>query len=82
MLMMVNLVDALCRIIQMLKDEHQALQLAFTALEDKCQTKQDEFNELLKRWMQLKAKDANVLNEENSVFMKLVCFLSLAGAVF
>ena len=54
----------------MLKDEHQALQLAFTALEDKYQKAQDDNRELIERWMAQKAKDADVMNEENAIFMK------------
>ncbi|XP_070172903.1 autophagy-related protein 16-1-like isoform X2 [Littorina saxatilis] len=55
---------------QMLKDEHQALQLAFTALEDKYLKAQDDNRELVERWMTQKAKDAEVMNEENAVFMR------------
>jgi len=54
----------------MLKDEHQALQLAFTALEDKYQKAQDDNRELIERWMVQKAKDADIMNEENAVFMR------------
>ncbi|XP_076454053.1 autophagy-related protein 16-1-like [Babylonia areolata] len=55
---------------QMLKDEHQALQLAFTALEDKYQKAQDDNRELIERWMAQKARDADIMNEENAVFMR------------
>ncbi|KAL8559220.1 hypothetical protein ACOMHN_040344 [Nucella lapillus] len=55
---------------QMLKDEHQALQLAFTALEDKYQKAQDDNRELVERWMAQKAKDADIMNEENAIFLR------------
>ncbi|XP_071085065.1 autophagy-related protein 16-1-like [Haliotis cracherodii] len=55
---------------QMLKDEHQALQLAFTALEEKYRKVMEENCELVQRWMDLKAKDADKLNEENDDFLK------------
>ncbi|KAL5005455.1 hypothetical protein ScPMuIL_018911 [Solemya velum] len=55
---------------QMLKDEHQALQLAFAALEEKYRKCQEENGELVARWMDLKSKDADKLNEENDVVVK------------
>lgn len=54
----------------MLKDEHQALQLAFTALEDKYLKAQEDNRELVERWMAQKAKDADVMNEENAKFTR------------
>ena len=59
-----------CVCVQMLKDEHQALQLAFTALEDKYQKAQDDNRELIERWMAQKARDADIMNEENAIFMR------------
>ncbi|XP_050427904.1 autophagy-related protein 16-1 [Adelges cooleyi] len=50
---------------QVLKDEHQALQLAFTKLEEKLRKSQDEGRELVDRLMTYKSKDAEKLNEEN-----------------
>ncbi|XP_074657693.1 autophagy-related protein 16-1-like [Tubulanus polymorphus] len=50
---------------QILKDEQQALQLAFSALEEKYRRVQNENAELVMRWMDQKAKDADKLNEEN-----------------
>ncbi|XP_025416113.1 autophagy-related protein 16-1 [Sipha flava] len=50
---------------QVLKDEHQALQLAFTKLEEKLRKSQDENRELVDRLMTYKSKDAEKLNEEN-----------------
>lgn len=49
----------------MLKDEHQALGLAFSAMEDKYRRIQDENTDLIARWMQVKAKDADKLNADN-----------------
>lgn len=54
----------------MLKDEHQALQLAFAALEEKYQKAQEDNRDLIERWMAQKAKDADIMNEENAIFMK------------
>lgn len=54
----------------MLKDEHQALQLAFAALEDKLRKTQDENRQLLDRLMKYKSKDADKLNEENENFLR------------
>ena len=49
----------------MLKDEHQALGLAFSAMEDRYRKIQEENTDLITRWMQVKAKDADKLNTEN-----------------
>lgn len=55
---------------QMLRDEHQALQLAFTSLEDKLRKAQDENAQLVARLIGYKAKDAEKMNEENDNFLK------------
>ncbi|GFO28485.1 autophagy-related protein 16-1 [Plakobranchus ocellatus] len=55
---------------QMLKDEHQALQMAFSALEEKYRKCQDDNNDLVQRWMEQKAKDADRMNAENADFIK------------
>lgn len=55
---------------QMLKDEHQALQLAFTALEEKYRKCQEDNRDLVERWMQQKSKDADKLNEENDKILR------------
>ncbi len=55
----------------MLTDEQQALQLAFTSLELKFRTMQEDNNDLVSRWMELKAKDADKLNSANDDFIKL-----------
>ena len=54
----------------MLKDEHQALQLAFTALEEKYRKCQEDNRDLVERWMQQKSKDADKLNEENDKILR------------
>ncbi|XP_055923095.1 autophagy-related protein 16 [Eupeodes corollae] len=53
-----------------LRDEHTALQLAFSALEEKMRGIQDENRSLLERLMKYKSKDADKLNEENESFLK------------
>lgn len=53
-----------------LRDEHTALQLAFSALEEKLRGVQDENRSLLDRLMKYKSKDADKLNEENESFLK------------
>ncbi|XP_046415582.1 autophagy-related protein 16-1 isoform X4 [Neodiprion pinetum] len=55
---------------QMLKDEHQALQLAFAALEEKLRKVQEENRQLVERLIRYKAKDAEKMNEENDNFLK------------
>ncbi|XP_064214098.1 autophagy-related protein 16-1 isoform X4 [Tribolium castaneum] len=52
-----------------LRDEHQALHLAFTCLEDKMRKLQDENRQLLDRLMKYKTKDADRMNEENENFL-------------
>uniref|UniRef100_A0A1B0G250 Autophagy-related protein 16 domain-containing protein n=1 Tax=Glossina morsitans morsitans TaxID=37546 RepID=A0A1B0G250_GLOMM len=53
-----------------LLDEHTALQLAFSALEDKLRGVQEENRCLLERLMRYKSKDADKLNEENESFLR------------
>lgn len=55
----------------MLTDEQQALQLAFTSLEEKFRRMQEENNQLVARWMQEKAKTADELNAENEKQLKV-----------
>ena len=50
---------------QMLKDEHQALGLAFCTMEDRYKKLQEDNTDLITRWMEVKAKDADKLNTEN-----------------
>ncbi|XP_032577009.1 autophagy-related protein 16 isoform X2 [Drosophila sechellia] len=51
-------------------DEHTALQLAFSSLEEKLRGVQDENRRLLERLMQYKSKDADKLNEENESIIR------------
>ncbi|XP_017845110.1 autophagy-related protein 16 isoform X2 [Drosophila busckii] len=53
-----------------LLDEHTALQLAFSSLEDKMRSVQDENRCLLERIMRYKSKDADKLNEENESIIR------------
>ncbi|KAK2108271.1 hypothetical protein P7K49_013436 [Saguinus oedipus] len=50
---------------QTLKDEYDALQITFTALEEKLRKTTEENQELVTRWMAEKAQEANRLNAEN-----------------
>ncbi|KAL0133229.1 hypothetical protein PUN28_000771 [Cardiocondyla obscurior] len=54
---------------QMLKDEHQALQLAFASLEEKLRKAQEENRQLIERLIKYKARDAEKMNEENDNFL-------------
>ncbi|XP_043251614.1 autophagy-related protein 16-1 [Colletes gigas] len=56
---------------QMLKDEHQALQLAFTSLEEKLRKMQDENRQLIERFIKYKTRDAEKVNIENDNFLKM-----------
>ncbi|XP_001358982.3 autophagy-related protein 16-1 isoform X2 [Drosophila pseudoobscura] len=53
-----------------LLDEHTALQLAFSSLEDKMRGIQDENRCLVERLMRHKSKDADKLNEENESIIR------------
>ncbi|KAL0832082.1 hypothetical protein ABMA28_001568 [Loxostege sticticalis] len=55
---------------QVLRDEHQALQMAFAAIEEKLRKAQDENRSLVERLIKYKAKDADKMNEENEHFLK------------
>ncbi|KAL4711389.1 hypothetical protein ACJJTC_016143 [Scirpophaga incertulas] len=55
---------------QMLRDEHQALQIAFAAIEEKLRRTQDENRSLVDRLIKYKSKDADKMNEENEHFLK------------
>ncbi|XP_026540328.1 autophagy-related protein 16-1 isoform X3 [Notechis scutatus] len=50
---------------QTLKDEYDALQITFTALEEKLRKTTEDNQELVTRWMAEKAQEANRLNAEN-----------------
>ncbi|KAJ8919551.1 hypothetical protein NQ315_002173 [Exocentrus adspersus] len=53
-----------------LRDEHQALQLAFSSIEEKLRKIQDENRQLVERLIKYKAKDADRMNEENDNFLR------------
>ncbi|XP_033117161.1 autophagy-related protein 16-1-like, partial [Anneissia japonica] len=55
---------------EIIRDEQQALQLAYTGLEAKLRKVQEEFDDLLKRWLELKALDANIVNNSNDKFLE------------
>ncbi|XP_013929772.1 PREDICTED: autophagy-related protein 16-1 isoform X3 [Thamnophis sirtalis] len=50
---------------QTLKDEYDALQITFNALEEKLRKTTEDNQELVTRWMAEKAQEANRLNAEN-----------------
>lgn len=50
---------------QTLKDEYDALQITFSALEEKLRKTTEDNQELVTRWMAEKAQEANRLNAEN-----------------
>uniref|UniRef100_A0A8C3YUA9 Autophagy related 16 like 1 n=1 Tax=Catagonus wagneri TaxID=51154 RepID=A0A8C3YUA9_9CETA len=60
-----NKLQDLERANQTLKDEYDALQITFTALEEKLRKTTEENQELVTRWMAEKAQEANRLNAEN-----------------
>jgi autophagy-related protein 16 len=53
-----------------LRDEHQALHLAFEALQEKLRKAQEENGVLVERLIRIKAKDAEKMNEENENFVR------------
>ncbi|XP_006819147.1 autophagy-related protein 16-1-like [Saccoglossus kowalevskii] len=55
---------------QLLRDEHQALQLACTSAEEKLRVAKEENTELITRWMELKGKQAEFLNFDNEEYHK------------
>ncbi|XP_046397612.1 autophagy-related protein 16-1 isoform X2 [Ischnura elegans] len=63
-------ISELERLNQMLKDEHQALQLAFASLEEKLRKTQDENRELVERLISIKSRDADRMNEEHEGFVR------------
>ncbi|XP_078010760.1 autophagy-related protein 16-1 isoform X4 [Phascolarctos cinereus] len=60
-----NKLQDLERANQTLKDEYDALQITFTALEEKLRKTTEDNQELVTRWMAEKAQEANRLNAEN-----------------
>lgn len=55
---------------QLLRDEHQALHLAYSALEEKHHKLVGENKELVQRYMEIKAQHADIMNQENENFIK------------
>jgi hypothetical protein len=53
-----------------LRDEHQALHLAYGSLEEKHRKLCLENSELLQRYIEIKAKHADIMNQENENFVK------------
>ncbi|KAF5305956.1 hypothetical protein FQA39_LY09112 [Lamprigera yunnana] len=64
-----NNIKELQNLNQTIRDEHQALQLAFASLEDKLRKIQEENRQLLDRLIHYKTKDAEKMNEENDNFL-------------
>ncbi|XP_062873226.1 autophagy-related protein 16-1 isoform X2 [Trichomycterus rosablanca] len=60
-----NCLSDLQRANQTLHDEYDALQITFSALEDKLRKTTEDNQELVTRWMAEKAQEANRLNAEN-----------------
>ncbi|KAJ8397245.1 hypothetical protein AAFF_G00440790 [Aldrovandia affinis] len=60
-----NSLQDLERANQTLKDEYDALQITFSALEEKLRRTTEDNQELVSRWMAEKALEANRLNAEN-----------------
>ncbi|XP_018431403.1 PREDICTED: autophagy-related protein 16-like, partial [Nanorana parkeri] len=60
-----NKLQELERANQTLKDEYDALQITFNALEEKLRKTTEDNQELVSRWMAEKAQEANRLNAEN-----------------
>ncbi|KAL3236781.1 hypothetical protein MRX96_022192 [Rhipicephalus microplus] len=56
---------------QLLKDEHEALQLVYNSLERNFSTLERDHQDLVKRWMALKSRDADKLNAENERMLRL-----------
>lgn len=62
-----NYLQDLERANQTLKDEYDALQITFGALEEKLRRTTEDNQELVSRWMAEKAQEANRLNAENEI---------------
>ena len=57
--------------INLVNDEHTALQIAYSSLKNKYDGMEINYTELVTRWMALKAKDAEILNQENEKIIKI-----------
>lgn len=60
---------------ELLRDEHSALHLAYTALEENHRKVLIENKDLVQRYIEVKAQHADVMNQENELFMKYVGIL-------
>ncbi|XP_049763780.1 autophagy-related protein 16-1-like isoform X2 [Schistocerca cancellata] len=65
-----NKIKELENLLQLLRDEHQALQLTCASLEEKLRKTQEENNTLVERLIRYKSKDAEKMNEENENFVR------------
>ena len=54
----------------MLKDEHQALQLTYTSVEEKFKKCQEEYNEILGRFLEFKKLEVAKKNSECDEFYR------------
>lgn len=57
--------------VNVVTDEHTALQIAYSSLKKKFDALQADHADLIARWMAIKAKDAESLNEENEKMIKI-----------
>ncbi|XP_021947114.1 autophagy-related protein 16-1 isoform X2 [Folsomia candida] len=55
---------------ELLRDEHQALQLAYNSLEEKYLKNLKENSQLVQRYIEIKAQHADLMNQENENFVK------------
>lgn len=60
----------ICLVVQSLLDEQQALQMAFSSLDEKFRRLYEENSDLIRRWVALKAQAADKVNEDNEVQQK------------
>lgn len=56
--------------LQVVKDEHQALQIAFSSLESKSLARDKEYTALVERWISQRDADADRLNAENEMMIR------------
>lgn len=68
--MLTNSIHELKELNTTLRDEHRALDLLHTSLEEKLRKCQTENGQLVERLIKFKAKDAEKLNEENETFLR------------
>lgn len=66
---------------QTLRDEYDALQITFSALEEKLRKTTEDNQELVTRWMAEKAQEANRLNAENEKDCRLENIHRMSGSM-